>query len=147
LTNFKFLFFFQSVNAAAAAAVAAITTPALAPPCVIPQGKMGRYATGPPANSLPVPQHTLNNSQHQTNKMPIQLPTQPVPLVNGVTIKNEPQQMASGSYIAIDPNTGLHYKVEVPNGQLTGDLGSDPLAAILHETIFTETSAGNYQIQ
>jgi hypothetical protein len=43
--------------------------------------------------------------------MPIQLPTQPVPLVNGVTIKNEPQHVASGSYIAIDPNTGLHYKV------------------------------------
>lgn len=135
----------QSVNAAAAAAVAAITTPALAPPCVIPQAKMGRYTSGPPANSLPVPQHSLTNS-HQTNKMPIQLPTQPVPLVNGVTIKNEPQQqqhhVTSGSYIAIDPNTGLHYKVEVPNGQLTGDLGSDPLAAIMHETIFTETSAG-----
>ena len=79
----------------------------------------------------------------QTNKLPIQLPTQPVPLVNGVTIKNEPQHVTTGSYIAIDPNTGLHYKVEVPNGQLTGDLGSDPLAAIMHETIFTETSAGS----
>jgi hypothetical protein len=56
----------QSVNAAAAAAVAAITTPALAPPCVIPQAKMGRYTTGPAANSLPVPQHNLNNT-HQVS--------------------------------------------------------------------------------
>jgi len=55
----------QSVNAAAAAAVAAITTPAIAPPCVVPQSaKMSRYATGPPANSLPVPQQHLT-ATHQ----------------------------------------------------------------------------------
>jgi len=65
-------------------------------------------------------------------------------MVNGVTIKSDPSQVTGGSYIALDPNTGLHYKVEVPNGQLTGDLGSDPLAAIMHETIFTETSGETF---
>lgn len=56
----------QNVNAAAAAAVAAITTP-VAPQCVISQaGKMSRYATGPPANSMPVPQQHLT-TVHQVN--------------------------------------------------------------------------------
>merc|ERR1711884_758898 len=47
----------------------------------------------------------------------------------------------SSSYIAIDPNTGMQYKVELPNGQL-GDGLNDPLAAIMNETIFTETTGG-----
>ena len=68
---------------------------------------------------------------------PIQLPTQPVPMgmVNGagaVAPKAEPS-----SYIAVDPNTGLSYKVEVPNG---ADASADPLAVIMNETIFTEAA-------
>ena len=47
-----------------------------------------------------------------------------------------------GSYIAMDPNTGMSYKVELPNGPVAtaGGDASDPLAAIMNETIFTETS-------
>jgi len=57
----------QNVNAVAAAAVAAITTP-VAPQCVISQaGKMGRYTTGPPANSLPVPQQHLTTVHQVTD--------------------------------------------------------------------------------
>jgi hypothetical protein len=79
--------------------------------------------------------------------LPIQLPTQPVPVINGVAVKGEQHTLTahssgSSSYIAIDPNTGMQYKVELPNGQL-GDGGlNDPLAAIMNETIVTETTGG-----
>ena len=67
-----------------------------------------------------------------------------VPVINGVaTVKGEQTLTAhstgGNTYIAIDPNTGMQYKVELPNGQL-GDGLNDPLAAIKNETIFTETS-------
>ena len=67
-------------------------------------------------------------------------------MINGVAVKGEQQTLTahstgSSSYIAIDPNTGMQYKVELPNGQL-GDGLNDPLAAIMNETIFTETTGG-----
>lgn len=64
----------------------------------------------------------------------------------GVAVKTETmtaQPTAGGSYVAVDPNTGLSYKVELPNGPIStsgGDV-NDPLAAIMNETIFTETGA------
>ena len=110
-----------------------------------PPNKMPRLM-GPPANSVPVPPHSLAGVTTQKN-LPIQLPTQPVPVINGVAVKGEQHTLTahssgSSSYIAIDPNTGMQYKVELPNGQL-GDGGlNDPLAAIMNETIFTETTGG-----
>ena len=110
------------------------------------------------------------------NKLPIQLPTQPVPMVNGVVRGTEHSQIITSSvgsvimgggagagmtltqsqagtsqvatvaaaasqptqqYIAIDPATGINYKVDMA---LTSELGSDPLAAIMNETIFQDTS-------
>jgi len=136
----------SNASAVAAAAVAAITQP-VAPQNVMnqPPNKMPRLM-GPPANSVPVPPHSLAGVTTQKN-LPIQLPTQPVPVINGVAVKGEQHTLTahssgSSSYIAIDPNTGMQYKVELPNGQL-GDGGlNDPLAAIMNETIFTETTGG-----
>ena len=136
----------SNASAVAAAAVAAITQP-VAPQNVMsqPPNKMPRLM-GPPANSVPVPPHSLAGVTPPKN-LPIQLPTQPVPVINGVAVKGEQQTLTahssgSSSYIAIDPNTGVQYKVELPNGQL-GDGGlNDPLAAIMNETIFTETTGG-----
>jgi len=114
-----------------------------------------RNASGPPpAVSLA----TLAGGKN------IQLPTQPVPLagmVNGVTKADsggQVQTMAtatgagSGMYIAVDASTGLSYKLEMPSaagssGQVTAPTAasvdtSDPLAAIMNETIFTDTSGG-----
>ena len=107
-----------------------------------PPNKIQRLM-GPPANSVPVPPQNLSGVPQQKN-LPIQLPTQPVPVINGVAVKGEQQTLTAhstggNSYIAIDPNTGMQYKVELPNGQL-GDGLNDPLAAIMNETIFTETS-------
>ena len=138
----------SNTSAVAAAAVAAITQP-IAPQNVMsqPPNKMPRLM-GPPANSVPVPPHSLAGVTPPKN-LPIQLPTQPVPVINGVAVKGEQQTLTahssgSSSYIAIDPNTGVQYKVELPNGQL-GDGGlNDPLAAIMNETIFTETTGGNF---
>jgi len=88
----------------------------------------------------------------------IQLPTQPVPLsgvVNGVSKPDgggQVQTIAGGMYIAVDASTGLSYKLEMPaagQGQAAATASttpaaaevSDPLAAIMNETIFTDTSA------
>ena len=136
----------SNASAVAAAAVAAITQP-IAQQNVMnqPPNKMPRLM-GPPANSVPCPPHSLAGVTTQKN-LPIQLPTQPVPVINGVAVKGEQHTLTahssgSSSYIAIDPNTGMQYKVELPNGQL-GDGGlNDPLAAIMNETIFTETTGG-----
>jgi hypothetical protein len=134
----------SNASGAAAAAIAAITQP-LAPQNVMnqPPNKMPRLM-GPPANSVPVPPHSLAGVTTQKS-LPIQLPTQPVPVINGVAVKGETIQSQStgpSSYIAIDPNTGMQYKVELPNGQL-GDGGlNDPLQALVNETIFTETTGG-----
>ena len=66
-------------------------------------------------------------------------------MVNGgVVPKNEPTVGQSQSYIAVDPNTGLSYKVELPNGPGTAVDASDPLAAIMNETIFTEASGKGF---
>lgn len=97
----------------------------------------------------------MSNVTTQNKPMAIQLPTQPVPIagmVNGsagttvatvtggiMTQGNKQEMVQGGSYIAVDPTTGLSYKVELPNGPGGGD-GSDPLAAIMNETIFTDTS-------
>ena len=135
----------SNTSGVAAAAIAAITQP-VAPQNVMnqPPAKMARLM-GPPANAVPVPPHSLAGVS-QTKNLPIQLPTQPVPVINGVAVKGEQQTLTahstgSSSYIAIDPNTGMQYKVELPNGQL-GDGLNDPLAAIMNETIFTETTGG-----
>jgi hypothetical protein len=110
----------------------------------VPPSKVPRLSG---ASSLPPPIVT-------SAKMPptIQLPTQPIPLnVNGMTaIKTEAAVLSShatvapGSYIAVDPSTGVSYRVELPNGPvvsatLTSSAGpgeADPLAAIMNETIF-----------
>ena len=55
------------------------------------------------------------------------------------TASQQQQQFA----IAVDPQTGISYKVDMTNGQMcaTSELTSnDPLAAIMNETIFTDTS-------
>lgn len=121
----------------------------------------------PPTMSLPsnygIPkqqqQPQIIRQPQQQVKLPIQLPQQPVPLVNGIPTAIKPEQV---SYIQIDPNTGLSYKMEMPNGHVplttvpastavaavTGggnaaqQSSDDPLAAIMNETIFTETSGG-----
>ena len=109
--------------------------------------------------------------QSQQQQVSIQLPTQPVPIagmVNGagqVTAQKsvaelhpghqqqQQQQQSTSSYIAVDPNTGFQYKVEMPNGPAGGagagaasggDASADPLAAIMNETIFTDTSGAVY---
>ena len=180
-----------------------------------PSAKMARLS-GPPANAMPVPLSNLTgvttaggaagptatssiggpSAAGSAAKLPIQLPTQPVPMVNGVVKGTEHSQiitassMAGGSmatlggggvltqtqagtssqqlsatgqlgggqpvnpgggqpqvtsqpptqqYIAIDPTTGINYKVDM--ALTAGDLaGSDPLAAIMNETIFQDTS-------
>ncbi|CAB4055595.1 unnamed protein product [Lepeophtheirus salmonis] len=117
----------------------------------------------PPPAKMPriagIPQTITLAQQHKA--LPIQLPQTPVPLVNGISpsaLPTQPVKPESVSYIQIDPNTGLSYKMEMPNGQhLTtvpassavaavtgGQQGSsdDPLATIMNETIFTETSGG-----
>ena len=130
-----------------------------------PPNKIQRLM-GPPANSVPVPPQNLANTIQSIGNSSLAnavalLPNQPVPpqnlqknltqvpVINGVaTVKGEQTLTAhstgGNSYIAIDPNTGMQYKVELPNGQL-GDGLNDPLAAIMNETIFTETS-GMYEI-
>merc|ERR1712223_2221141 len=53
------------------------------------------------------------------------------------------QQQQQQFAIAVDPTTGISYKVDMTNGQMmqTSELNSnDPLAAIMNETIFTDTS-------
>ena len=140
----------SNVNAVAAAAVAAITQPAIAPPNLVPPVSKAPRLSGPPANAMPVPIHNLTGTT-TTNKLPIQLPTQPVPMVNGVVRGTESQHILGTApptqqYIAIDPTTGINYKVDMA---MTNELGSaDPLAAIMNETIFQDTSGaivpGNY---
>ena len=122
---------------------------------------------GPPANSVPVPPQNLANTIQSIGNSSLAnavalLPNQPVPpqnlqknltqvpVINGVaTVKGEQTLTAhstgGNSYIAIDPNTGMQYKVELPNGQL-GDGLNDPLAAIMNETIFTETTEQNHAV-
>ena len=105
-----------------------------------PPAKMPRIM-GPPANSVPVPPQNLTGVQQQKN-LNIQLPTQPVPVIQNGVVKGEHTTLTAHStggtsYIAIDPHSGLQYKVELPNG----DGLNDPLAAIMSETIFNETSS------
>ena len=98
------------------------------------------------------PPGVMAQAAGQTAKhMSIQLPSQPLPMsnvVNGaVTVKTETmtaQPTAGGSYVAVDPNTGMSYKVELPNGPISTSSGdvNDPLAAIMNETIFTEQATG-----
>ena len=157
----------------AAALVAQITQPAMAPPSSLgPPNKAARLS-GPPANAVPLPPQNLpgltnlSPSKLTTNGLPnIQLPTQPVPMVNGVlkgsdapaagqvtqqhlqqTVTQQQvqqqQQQQQQFAIAVDPTTGISYKVDMTNGQMcaTSELtSSDPLAAIMNETIFTDTS-------
>ena len=109
----------------------------------VPQAKIPRLAVSSATAAASQHSQTLQS----VHKVPIQLPTQPVPLsgmVNGSIqqIKNEPAPTTS-SYIAIDPNTGLQYKVEVPNGPMGTSETSDPLAAIMNETIFTDSSGAS----
>ena len=151
----------------AAALVAQITQPAMAPP-----NKQQRLINGPPANAVPLPPQNLQGltnlsptKLNTTNSLPnIQLPTQPVPMVNGVlkgsdapaagqvtqqhlqqTVQQQQvqQQQQQQFAIAVDPTTGISYKVDMTNGQMmaTSEISSnDPLAAIMNETIFTDTS-------
>ena len=139
----------SNVNSLAAAAVAAITQPAIVPPNLMPPPNKAPRLSGPPANAVPVPiqnlpGQTVNASSGQANKIPIQLPTQPVPLVNGVVRGTEqsPQQIIGNitapptqQVIAYDPTTGINYKVDMSLSS-----GDDPLAAIMNETIFQDTS-------
>ena len=70
----------------------------------------------------------------QKNLPPIQLPTQPVPKQDLTS-----DSFGANTFIAIDPNTGIEYKVELTNGQLK--TLNIPLPATLNESIFnTETS-------
>lgn len=144
----------SNVNSLAAAAVAAITQPAIVPPNLMPPASKAPRLSGPPANAVPVPLQNLQGHQtasgagtnqiatsQASGKIPIQLPTQPVPLVNGVVRGTEQntQQIISSlptqQYIAIDPTTGINYKVDMSLSS-----GDDPLAAIMNETIFQDTS-------
>ena len=117
----------------------------------VPPSKMPKLSTSAAASNpgvalptQPVPQASVASRMPAT----IQLPTQPIPMqgmVNGGAVpKNEPAVGQSQSYIAVDPNTGLSYKVELPNGPGTAVDASDPLAAIMNETIFTEASGKSW---
>ena len=124
------------------------------PPSKIPKLSTSVAASTPGVVSLPtaslptqpVPQASVASRMPAT----IQLPTQPIPMqgmVNGGAVpKNEPTVGQSQSYIAVDPNTGLSYKVELPNGPGTAVDASDPLAAIMNETIFTEASGKSWDL-
>ena len=146
----------------------------MAPQNAGPPNKLARLS-GPPANAVPVPPQNLPGLTNlsptklaTTNGLPnIQLPTQPVPMVNGVLkgsdapaagqvtqqhlqqtvnqqqVQQQQQQQQQQFAIAVDPTTGISYKVDMTNGQMmqTSELNSnDPLAAIMNETIFTDTS-------
>ncbi len=112
----------------------------------VPPAKMPKLSSA--AVTMPPPTITASP------KVPaaIQLPTQPVPLsgmVNGSIKQEQPQHhhhqqqhQQQQSYIAVDPTTGLSYKVEMANGPVATADASDPLAAIMNETIFTDTSGG-----
>ncbi len=108
----------------------------------VPAAKMPRLAT---SMALPT---ISTGATAAAGKMSIQLPTQPVPLagmVNGGGLQPKAEALPqTGSYIAVDPNTGLSYKVEMSNGPVASADASDPLAAIMNETIFTDTSGGKY---
>ena len=122
------------------------------PPSKMPKLSSSAAASNPGVASVPtaalptqpVPQASVASRMPAT----IQLPTQPIPMqgmVNGGAVpKNEPAVGQSQSYIAVDPNTGLSYKVELPNGPGTAVDASDPLAAIMNETIFTEASGKSW---
>ena len=59
------------------------------------------------------------------------------------TVSHHQQAQQQQFAIAVDPQTGISYKVDMTNGQMcaTSELTSnDPLAAIMNETIFTDTS-------
>ena len=116
------------------------------PPSKMPKLSTSAAASTPGVASLPtaalptqpVPQASVASRMPAT----IQLPTQPIPMqgmVNGNAVpKSEPAVGQPQSYIAVDPNTGISYKVELPNGPVDT---TDPLAAIMNETgIFTEAS-------
>ena len=151
--------------------MAQITQPAIAPPNSLGPPNKALRLSGPPANAVPVPPQNLGLHTNlsptkigTTNSLPnIQLPTQPVPMVNGVlkgteapaagqvtqqhlqqTGNPQQQQVQQQQFaIAVDPTTGISYKVDMTNGQMcaTSELTSnDPLAAIMNETIFTDTS-------
>ncbi len=138
-----------------------LPTQPLAPPSIalptqpVPPAKMPKLATSA-AGTLP-PTVSLPSTPAKMSAAPaaaVQLPTQPVPLagmVNGAMVKQEgvPQQQQQ-SYIAVDPTTGLSYKVDMANGSVAAAAAaadaSDPLAAIMNETIFTDTSGGNDRI-
>ena len=64
--------------------------------------------------------------------------------VNQQQVQQQQQQQQQQQFaIAVDPTTGISYKVDMTNGQMmqTSELNSsDPLAAIMNETIFTDTS-------
>ena len=63
--------------------------------------------------------------------------------VNQQQVQQQQQQQQQQFAIAVDPTTGISYKVDMTNGQMmqTSELNSsDPLAAIMNETIFTDTS-------
>ena len=125
----------------------------------VPPAKMARMSANVSASSITLQQpppgvmaQAAASAAGQTAKhMSIQLPSQPLPMsnvVNGaVTVKTETmtaQPTAGGSYVAVDPNTGMSYKVELPNGPISTSSGdvNDPLAAIMNETIFTEQATG-----
>ena len=143
--------------------MAQITQPAIAPPNVLGPPHKAARLSGPPANAVPVPPQSLglthvSPAKTTTSNLPhIQLPTQPVPMVNGVVKGTEApaagqvtqqhlqqnHQQQQQFAIAVDPQTGISYKVDMTNGQMcaTSELTSnDPLAAIMNETIFTDTS-------
>ncbi len=117
----------------------------------LPTQPLAQLPSQPPAAKMPRLSTAAPAAAALPNK--VQLPTQPVPLagvING-QVKQEPQpqqqqqqQPQTQSYIAMDPTTGLSYKVEMANGTAAAapapDASSDPLAAIMNETIFTDTS-------
>ena len=80
-------------------------------------------------------------AQTSTGSTHLQLTTSAQPgqplLGTGQQTQGGGVQPATQQYIAIDPTTGINYKVDMA---LTSELGSDPLAAIMNETIFQDTS-------